>query len=309
MAHAPTMTTTTPSAHTNGTNGVATTAGPTPPSVPAPGGAPSIDLSGEATSPGKLARQVWRSRELLVILARKEFHVRYRRASFGLLWALGLPLMQSLVLAVVFSHVAHIHNAPHYAVFVLSGMTAWVYFSTALGAGATAIVDGTDLSSRVYFPRCLAPLAQVGTNLYAFAISLVLLVGLCPLFGVGLTVRILWLLPASVLLVALMAGLSLVLSALHVYFRDIRYLVAASLIVWMYITPVIYPPAAAPRALRALLAVNPMTGVVDLFHYATVGPTGPMAVAVCLSVGYALVLLVVGVALQCRFDRVFVDLL
>lgn len=281
----------------------------TAPALHPPPDGPSLDLRGEGTSPRRLGRQVWAARQLLVILARKEFHVRYRRASFGLLWALGLPLLQSLVLAVVFSHVAHIHDATHYAVFVLSGMTAWVYFATALGAGATAIVDGTDLSSRVYFPRCLLPLAQVGTNLYAFAISLVLLVALCPLFGVGLAPRLLLLVPASLLLVALMAAMCLVLSALHVYFRDMRYLVAASLIVWMYVTPVIYPEAAAPHVLRAFLDVNPMSGVVDLFHYATVGPTGPMAVAVVTAVAWTLVLAAAGVALQCRFDRVFVDLL
>lgn len=273
---------------------------------PAPAG---VDLHGEATSPRALWRSAWAARALLVILARKEFHVRYRRASFGLLWALGLPLLQALVMAVVFSHVTRIHHAPHYAVFVLSGMAAFVFFSTALSSGATAIVDGTELSSRVYFPRALLPLMQVASNLYSLLITVAIVVALCPVFGVGVGLRTLVLVPASAALVALTAGLCLVCSALHVYFRDMRYMVAASLIVWMYVTPVIYPPADAPSKLRLAIDVNPMSGVVDLFHLATVGQGGPLVAALVATVLWTLALLALGVALHCRYDRVFADLL
>ncbi len=278
--------------------------------IPAtPTTAPSIDLQGETTSPGKLLREVWRARELLVILARKEFHVRYRRASLGLLWALGLPLLQSLVLVVVFSHVTHFKHAPHYAIFVLSGMTAFVFFAAAVGAGSTSIVDGTDISSRVYFPRALMPLVQVGTNLYSLAVTVAIVLLLCPVLGVSLGPDALLLVPAALLLVALTAGFCLVASALHVYFRDMRYAVVAALMVWMYITPVIYPTADAPKKLRLLLDLNPLTGVVDLFHFATVGPTGPMTWALVVAAAWTAGLLVLGVGLQCRFNRVFADLL
>lgn len=271
--------------------------------------APSVDLRGEATPLAELLRSVWRSRQLLVILARKEFHVRYRRASFGVLWAIGLPLLQSLVMAIVFSRVAHIARAPHYSVFMLSGMTGWVFFTAALAAGSTAIVDGTELSSRVYFPRPLLPLVQVASSLYGYVITLGILLVLCPLLHVGLGWRTLVLVPASLLLVALVIGFCLVLSALHVYFRDIRYLVAAALMVWMYVTPIIYPSADAPGKLRLLLQANPMTGVTDLFHLGTVGATGPLAGAVAVAVVWTVVLLGCGLWLQARFDRVFADLL
>lgn len=277
--------------------------------IEAPPTPADIDLRSERTTLRALGRELWSARELLVILTRKEFHVRYRRASLGLLWALGLPLLQSLVMAVVFSHVTHIHDAPHYAIFVLSGMTAWVFFSAALAMGSTAIVDGSDLSSRVYFPRITMPMVQVGTNLYGYAVTVVLLLVLCPVLGVPLEPRILLLLPASGLLVALTVGFCLVGSALHVYFRDVRYLVAASLIVWMYVTPVIYPSVDAPGKLHLLIEVNPMTGVVDLFHAATIGQVGAMAVALAVTAAWTVGLLAVGATLHCRYNRVFADLL
>lgn len=271
----------------------------------------SIDLSGEVTSPWRLVAELWEARQLLTILARKEFHVRYRRASFGVLWALALPLLQAAVMAVVFSRVAHIHLPPHfsYGAFVLTAMAPWTYFTVALSVGSTGIVDGSDLSSRVYFPRAVLPLAQVGTALYAYAVTVVIVLVLCPLLHASLGLAVLLVVPTSLLLVALTAGFCLVASALHVYFRDVRYIVSAAMVVWMYLTPVIYPPADAPRTLRSFLDVNPMTGVVDLFHAATVGNAGPLLVPVVISVVWTVGLLAIGFVLHCRYDRVFADLL
>jgi ABC-type polysaccharide/polyol phosphate export permease len=280
------------------------------PSLPRVGSRrPSLDLQAEATPVAGLLRGLWRTRELLVILARKEFHVRYRRASFGILWALALPLLQSIVLAVVFSRVVHIRFTAHYPVFVLSGMAAWTYFSAAFGAGSTAVVDGTDLSSRVYFTRAVLPLAQVLANVYALVITVAIVVLACPVLGVGLGPRVLLVVPAALLLVLLTTGFSLVASALHVYFRDIRYLVSAALLVWFYVSPVIYPPVDAPGTLRLVIDANPLTGVIDLFHLATMGAAGPLFGALLVSLGWTVALLVGGVMLQSRFDRVFADLL
>lgn len=268
---------------------------------------PSLDLHGEATSPALMARQIWRGRQLLVILARKEFHVRYRRASLGILWALALPLLQALVLAVVFSRVARVHEAVHYGAYVLVGMVGWSFFSMAYGLAGTALVDGTDLSSRVYFPRILQPLAQVASNLYGYVATLVIAVVLCPVLGATLGLRLLWLVPATVVLVATTLGFVLVTCALHVYARDLRYVISAMLMVWLYVTPVVYPSSDVPGILRWVVVVNPLTGVVDLFH-AAIMPVG-LLVPVCVTAGWTVALLAVGAALHCRFDRVFADLL
>jgi len=253
---------------------------------------------------------VVRSRELLVLLARKDFHVRYRRASFGVLWAVALPLLQSAVMAVVFTKVVRLH-VPKYAIFMLTGMVAWTYFASVFASGGLAIVDGSDLSSKVYFPRSLLPMVSAVTNLYALGITVVIVLGLCfvPAFGAHLGVHVLLLVPGVALLVAFTTSLCLVTAAVHVYFRDIRYIVSASLIVLLYVSPVIYTPNLAPARLRIVLDLNPLTGILDLFHASTVGSGGPMGVAVLVSVAWTLGLLVVASILHSRFDRVFSDLL
>lgn len=270
--------------------------------------APELDLHGETTSVRQLVLSVWRKRELLVLLSRKEFHVRYRRAAFGVLWAVALPLLQAGVMAIVFSKVVRL-QIPHYPIFVLSGMIGWTFFSAAFSTGSTAIVDGSDLSSRVYFPRAMLPMVASGTNLYGMFISTVILLPLCLIFGVHLGPRTLLLLPAMLWVVTLTVALSLVLSAVHVYFRDVRYIVSAATLLLLYLSPVIYAPANAPHSLRIVLAINPLTGVLDLFHAATVGSFEALAPPLLIAAAWTIGLLLVGLFLQSRFDRVFADLL
>jgi len=266
-------------------------------------------LEGELTPLPQLWRELWQSRELIAILARKDFYVRYRRASLCLLWAVGLPLFQALVLAVVFSRVVRVHTGSNFAVFVLTGMVGWTYFSNTLSVASTSIVEGSGLSTRIYFPRAVLPLVSVIANLYGYVITLVITLILCPLLGVGLGLHTLWLLPATALAVAVTAGACLVTSALHVYFRDIRYIVTAAVIGWFYLTPVFYPLSLVHGVLRAVVVANPLTGVVELMRAATAGADSDWTTAVFVSVIWTLLLLGIGASLHRRFNRVFTDLL
>ena len=268
-----------------------------------------FELRGEATPLRELLVQLWHSRSLISILAKKDFFVRYRRASFGLFWAVGLPLFQALVLAVVFSRVVRIETGTNYAAFVFSGMVAWSFFSGALSAASTSIVDGAALSSRIYFPRAVLPFVSITANAYGFVINSVVLVGLCLVVGVSIGPEVVMLVPAIALVLLLLAGFSLVLSALHVYFRDVRYVIAAVTTAWFYVTPVLYPVRLAPGVLRSIVKVNPVTGVVELFRYATVGADPGWGAMVAVSCTWAAVSLVAGLLLHRRFNRVFVDLL
>jgi ABC-type polysaccharide/polyol phosphate export permease len=268
-----------------------------------------FELTPRATSLRSLLSEVWNSRELVRMLARKEFFVRYRRASFGLLWAVGLPLFQAVVIALVFSRIARLGaGTTNYVAFVLSGLVGWTFFAASLGAGSTAVVDGSALTSRIYFPRMVLPLVTVVSSLYGFVISLVVDVAVCFALGVPARPRLLLLFPATALMVALTAAFCLTLAALHVYFRDVRWMVQAALVAWIYISPVIYPLSRA-HGLAHVLWINPATGMVELFHAAIVGASGDWLPAVWWSLGWVIGLSVVGIALFRRFDRVFVDLL
>lgn len=268
-----------------------------------------FELHSERGSLGRYLRDVWRSRELITMLARKNFIGKYRRASFGLVWVAALPLFQTAVMAVVFTRIVRLDIDGPYPVFLFSGMLGWQFFSQTVTAQSTAIVDGTAMSNRIYFPRSVFVLAGVRSGLYGFWISALIVVGITVAYGVGLGPDLLLFIPGVALTVGLTSALSMVLSALHVYFRDIRYLVSAIIQPLFYITPVLYPLSFAPRELRWLIELNPATGPVMLFRAATFGEQGNWLLPVWISVGWLVVLAAAGLALHLRYDRVFVDLL
>jgi ABC-type polysaccharide/polyol phosphate export permease len=267
-----------------------------------------LAINGPWTPPGVLLRQIVAARDLCITLARKDFVVRYRRAVFGIGWAVALPLLQAVVLSAVIGRVTTI-SLRHFSVYVLAGVIAWTFFVVSIGTGATAIVDNSALSSRIYFPRAVLPIAACVANVAALVIGVLILLAACAIEGVPLGLRTLLLVPACAELGVVTVGFALVLSAVHVYFRDIRYAVQAALFVWFYVTPVFYPESLLHGSLRAVVALNPVTGPVELFHAATVGGHVLSASAAIACGAWMIVLLTASVALHSRHDRVFADLL
>ena len=272
-------------------------------------GSEGFDLLGESTPVRELVRDLWRSRPLIVMLAKKEFFVKYRRASFGILWAACLPLFQAAVLAVVFSRVVRVETDEPYAVFVFPAYAAWSFFATTLPGGSTAIVDNAQLSNKIYFPRAVLPITSVVAAMYGFAFTMVAVLGVCLAFGEVPGVRALLLIPAIALLVLLTAGLSLLISGMHVYFRDMRFLLQAVLSVWLFVTPVLYPLEQATGALRVAVLINPMTGVCGLFRTAITGPDPGATATIVVSVAWAVAAITIATFVHRRYNRVFSDLL
>jgi lipopolysaccharide transport system permease protein len=278
---------------------------------PPAAGQPLLELEAGAASMREWLGSMWDHRGVTYVLARKDFHVRYKRATLGVLWAVAVPVLQAAVLILVFSHLVHLHGSVPYGAYVLSGVLGWNYFASIVPAGATSIVDGTGLTDKVWFPRAILAIVPCLSGLVGLGISMILLLIGAPLLGADLTSHILLLFPACLLLVLFTVGLSLVTSALQVYFRDVRFIVGAALMVWLYATPIMYP-ASKLGHLGNLLEINPMTGIVTLFHLAVVGQTvsneGWQA-PVLISVIATSLLLTIGIELQRRRDRLFVDLL
>lgn len=271
------------------------------------GDVPQLVLDGRWSPPRALLGDMWRARELCLTLARKDFFVKYRRASFGVLWAVALPGLQAVVLGIILSRLTNLEVA-HYPVFIFGGAVLWSYLASTVGGGATSIVDNTSLSSKIYFPRAILPLAVGVSNLFALGAGLIVLLFAMAITGDRFTTRVLLIVPGALLMALLASTLALVLSALHVYFRDIQYLVQAVTLVWFYVTPVFYPLGRLHGIAHTFVTLNPATGPIRLFHAATNGggvglsAIVPTLVAVALLVG-------AGLALHCRLDRSFADLM
>lgn len=273
-------------------------------------------LTGPGTRPRDLLAELWRSRRLVGVLARKDFFVRYRRTRLGLLWAIALPLVQAVVLAAVFSSVFTGIGASNgedgdlsYAVFVFAGLVPWTFFNSAFSTGATSVVDGASLAQHIYFPRLVLPLVAVMTALYPLAATLLVLLGLVVALGPGLGLATLWLLPGVALVLLLAFGLALLFSAAQVYLRDLKFVVTAGMTMLFYLTPIIYPVTRVPARLQPLVEVLPAAGPVELFRNA-VGAAGPgLWRSVVASLLWAVAAGAAGFVLHCRRDRVLSDLL
>ena len=279
--------------------------------------AAGFELSGPGTPVRTLLATLWRTRAVLFVLARKDFFAKYRRSSLGLFWAFGLPLIQAIVLATVFTHFLHIRRVvqqaqnagPHfsYAIFVYSGIVAWSFFSSNMPGAATAVVDNSGLSGKIYFPRMMMPLLTVVTGLFPMVFSIIALLLLTLGLQHSVGPEFLFVIPGTLMAAAITASLGIALSAAHVYFRDVKFLVQAVMSVLFYLSPVIYSLSTAPASARNLLAYGPMTGPIELFRMATVGADSAWPHAIAGGFAWIAVFLTLGIYLHSRFDRVFVD--
>lgn len=267
-----------------------------------------LELDDRPVKRGAWFGDLWAHRDVFVIMSKAGFQSTYKRSSLGIIWAVAVPLLQALVITVVFAKLIQIGSGREFGLFVLSGIGPWSYFSGVLGQGATAIVDGTGMTDKVWFPRALLPGVPLMVNLPPFLITLGVLAVSQPILGGSFGLRMLWFIPAGALLIAFSGALVLALSALHVYFRDVRFLVQAALIVWFYVTPIAYPASRA-GTLRPFFDFNPVTGIVGLFRNAVMSGGGENMRALTVSLAATFVLLVVGLEAQRRYDRLFVDLL
>ncbi len=271
---------------------------------------PVLTLDHRPQSLGEWVGGLWRHRGVLVALARQDFRVRYKRASLGVLWSVAVPLFQTTVMVFIFSRVGRFGSggAFSYAGFVLAGMVPWLYASTSITSSTTTIVDGSSLTDKVWFPRAVLALVPPAANLVTLAISAVILVVALPIVGEPLRPRLLLIIPSAGLVVAFCVALGLLLGALYVYFRDLKFMVQAVMLAWFYVTPIVYP-AGALRTAGPWLDFNPLTGIAGLFQHAAVGAPMPSHRALVVSLATTLVVLVVAVVTHRRHDRLFVDLL
>ena len=254
-------------------------------------------------------RELWRFRELVYFLALRDIKVRYKQTALGVAWVLLQPLLAMGIFSIVFGQRGLAANGVPYPLFVVSGLVPWFYFSNATSGASGSVVGNTQLISKVYFPRLAIPLAAVLANLVDLSIGLLLELVLLVVFGVGFGWHLLAL-PVLVALIVLTAlGVSVWLSALDVQYRDVRYAVPFLVQVWLFATPVIYSSGDVPERWRPLLALNPMTGVIEAFRWSLLGVGDPPLSGLLGSVVIVAILLSTGLLYFRRMERTFADVI
>ena len=230
-------------------------------------------------------RELYTYREILLNLVRKELKVKYTASVLGAVWSILNPI----VFLAVFSFVVRIlgNVTPNYPVFLLSGLLAWNLFSVAVGNGTRSVIDNGNLVKKVAFPREILPLSVVGVALVDFVLQSGVLLVFMLATGYGFPAVALLLYPLSfVTLVVFTTAMTFWVSALNVRYRDVQHLIGLALLVWFWMTPIVYPGGlvqdklVAPSApwsphLWTVYVLNPLTPVISGFQralYATVSP-------------------------------------
>lgn len=216
-------------------------------------------------------REIWNYRELLYFMMWRDIKVRYKQTVLGAAWAVLQPIMTMVVFTIFFGHLAGLGKKTGgvpYPIFTYAGLLPWTFFANSIGKGGNSLVVDSNLITKVYFPRLVVPFASIAVGLVDLALSFAVLLVMMICYHTPLTWQ-LFLVPiflAGAILAA--TGVGTLLSALTVSYRDFRYVVPFMTQIWMFVTPVMYPSSIVPAKWHWLMALNPMSGLIDGFRAA-----------------------------------------
>jgi lipopolysaccharide transport system permease protein len=234
-------------------------------------------------------RELWRYRELVYFLVWRDVKVRYKQTLLGAAWAILKPFLSMVIFTIIFAGLARLETdgAPP-PVFYYAGLLPWVLFQDGVTKAGNSLVTGSNLITKVYFPRIAIPLA--------------LYYGVVPTSAM-------WALPLFLILALITSlGVGLWLSALNVSYRDIGYVTPFLVQAWLYASPVVYSTSIIPEGwARIVYGLNPMAGVVQGFRWGILGGEAPTTSLLALSVSVALFLLLSGILYFRRTERTFAD--
>jgi lipopolysaccharide transport system permease protein len=254
-------------------------------------------------------REIYQSRELFGFLVWRDIKIRYKQTILGGLWAVFQPLTAMLVFTLFFNRLAGIRtDGPPYPLFAFSGLVLWTFFANSVSISSNSLVGNQGLVSKIYFPRVFIPLASIG------ALILDLVIGLLLVFAMMIYYR--WpvvpgalLIPVYVFGTLLAAsGLGLILSALNVTFRDVKYAVPFFIQMGLFVSPVIYPLHYIPARYQLLLGFNPMSGMIVGFRHSLLGGSTDWTLVIA-SLGTCVFLFLAGLFIFRRIERRFADII
>lgn len=261
-------------------------------------------------------KDVWRYRDLLWLLVKRDFVSFYKQTILGPLWFFIQPLFTTIIFTFIFGNLAGLStDGLPQPLFYMAGITAWNYFADCLTKTSTVFRDNAHIFGKVYFPRLIMPLSIVVSNLVRFGVQMLLFFVMMGYYLVQSEMGSLFhpnlyilLFPVLVLMMALLGlGLGLIITALTTKYRDLAFLITFGVQLMMYATTVIYPLSAAPLKYRWLIELNPMTGIIEAFRYGFLGQGALTVNSIGYSVIFTLVSLLCGVLIFNKTEKTFVD--
>jgi ABC-type polysaccharide/polyol phosphate export permease len=255
-------------------------------------------------------RELWHARELVRSLAERDLRARYKQAVLGFSWAVVTPLLLMVAFSLVFPRVAKVPTAGvPYPLFSYLGLVPWTFFSTSVSQGGASIVNSAALLNKVYCPREIFPMGSVAVAGVDGMISTCVLCILFVIFRFAPHPQAYWIPAVLVVQILFTLGVTMVISAIMVYLRDIRHLLPIILQLGLFATPVAFSlDQLVPRRLQPLyVAVNPLAGVLDTYRRTILYGLQPDMRILLVSAASAMVLFLAGYALFKRLETGFAD--
>ena len=232
-------------------------------------------------------------RELLKTSIKKDIRGRYKNSILGVFWSFLNPLLQLAVYAIVFPLIMK-SDIPNYTVFVCCGLIPWTFFSTAISRTSFVMVENGNIIKKVYFPREILPISIVTSELVNFFISTIIILAFVLAYGMGFTWYIVFYPLILIVQYVLLIGISLLVSSLTVYFRDLQHFIGILLQLLFYATPIVYGMDIIPVSFQWILKLNPMSYIIDgyrsIFYYQRM----PDLVGIGIVFAISIVLCIVG---------------
>ncbi len=240
--------------------------------------------------------------DFLWAMTEKEIKTRYKRTILGFLWIILSPVLQMLVIGIIFSFFVKI---PDYFLFLISGLLPWQFFSLSIQKATPSFVYERNLLQKAQFPKEAIPLAIVFANFINLTIAILLLVLFLLLIGSSvsifiLAISLLWLLIFTV-------GLTFITATLNVKYRDIGFITQSFMILWFYLTPILYNISLIPPKIHLIYFFNPLSSIFELLHLSLTGQGTIDNAILAANITLSVIVVVTGIGIFVRDNRYFVD--
>lgn len=256
----------------------------------------------------KILKEIYEYRQMIFSLVKKDLRGRYKGSVLGFLWTFVNPLLQLLVYSVVFSSVMKVTDVDKYYLFLFVALIPWIFFSSSLTGGSMSVLGSKNMITKIYFPREVLPIAYVTScfvnMLYSFIVVFIVVI----FSGVGINFVALLTLPLVMIVEYIFAlGISLIVSSVNVYFRDLQHILSIVSMAWMYFTPIIYNINDIPEKWQSIFRLNPMCHVItayrDILYYKEVPEMGSLLITGVVSI----LVLIVGFVIFAKLKRRFAE--
>jgi len=259
-------------------------------------------------------QELWRYRDLFLVLAWRDIAVRYKQTVLGVIWAILQPVLTMIVFTFVFNRMAGIGSGDKtpYPLFLYVGQLFWQYFSSTLSTASQSMIANASLIQKIYFPRLIVPATAATTGLVDFGIGCVVLAVMMLHYAVVPNLLLLVAVPVLVATSVLCSlGIGMFMAAVNLKYRDVRYALPFFVQTMMYVTPVIYPVSMLdrhPLVKSLMLWLNPMTGVIVNARAVLLGSTAVDPRTMAISLGMSSLFFVLGLYYFRNTERYFADI-